>query len=176
MRPGKRSPLGEFLFTYKHILRDGLLGGAISSHWAFLDHELRQAKLKYKGIKKKDGVKMHRVDYKAKGDKDVDISLYFDEVTFRHVMTEYEVKIAALIGINPVASPQQRATIQKVTETFKEFKEVDGFAVPTVWRIRYQRSGNQSGPVWRWTLNFNRIGQNQTVEEKYFTLLGGEPQ
>jgi hypothetical protein len=44
---------------------------------------------------KVDGVDLHRIDYIPKKRSDLEIHLYFEPDTFRHVMTVYLMTIAA---------------------------------------------------------------------------------
>lgn len=169
MRPGTRSPLAEFLFTYKHLLTNGLLGGALRVNWP-LFQDLGQAKLKYRGLKKTDGEKLHRLAYRVKGGTDTEIQLYFEPETFRHVRSEYEVTIAPPIGLTPAESSQQRRTRTKVVETFSNFTEVEGLTLPTVWEIDYSTTGTRNSLIWKWTIEFNKLAVNQRLEEKYYSL------
>jgi hypothetical protein len=89
IRPGQRSPLGEFIFRYKGVMKEGLLGGVLSLGWPLLDIEKRNASLKYVSAKV-DGRELHEIDYNPKsGMNDIKVKLFFEPGTFRHVRTEY---------------------------------------------------------------------------------------
>ncbi len=121
------SNIGEFLLTNGWILKEGLLGSVIFANWALLDTPGREPKLKYAGLKKQDGVELHRLDYKArKGASGVDVELYFDPETFRHVRTRYEYEIPAPQSTSPEASSSFQPSIIAVTEIFSNFREVEG--------------------------------------------------
>jgi hypothetical protein len=64
--PGQRSPLGDFIFRYKGVMKEGLLGGVWSLGWALLDIEKRNPSLKYVSAKV-DGRELHEIDYTPKG-------------------------------------------------------------------------------------------------------------
>ncbi len=170
MTPGTRSPLGEFLFTYRHLFEDGLFAGVLDRRWPLLG-AMEDAKVKYGGLKKPAGEKLHRLQYRIKGGSDTEIALYFEPETFRHVRSEYEVTIAPPIGRSPAASSQERRTRTKVVETFAGFAEVDGLTLPTVWRIDYSSTGSRNSLIWKWTVTFNKMAVNQRVDEKYFSLV-----
>ena len=72
------------------VLRDGLLGGTLSSSWALIDLANKKAKLSFEGTKKIDGKEYYVMGYSPKGGSDVDIKLYFEKETFRHARTEYK--------------------------------------------------------------------------------------
>jgi hypothetical protein len=92
-RPGQRSPLGDFIFRYNGIMKEGLLGGVLSLGWPLLDIEKRNASLKYDSAKV-DGRELHRIDYNPKGDMNgIKVKLFFEPGTFRHVRTEYMLRV-----------------------------------------------------------------------------------
>ncbi|MGA2263499.1 MAG: hypothetical protein ABSH28_18945 [Acidobacteriota bacterium] len=102
VRPGRRSSLSTFLYSYDVIAREGLLGGVLSTAWPLLDLDARQAKLDYSGLRKIEGRQLHEVKYKAKKNPgDLQVALYFDPETFRHVRTQYHM-------VRPQAWPQTR--------------------------------------------------------------------
>lgn len=101
--PGQRSPLGDFIFRYKGVMKEGLLGGVWSLGWPLLDIETRNPSLKYVSAKV-DGRALHEIDYNPKGGmNNIKIKLFFEPDTFRHVRTEYMLKVQ---GEQPLQSGQ----------------------------------------------------------------------
>lgn len=93
IRPGQRSPLGDFIFRYKGVMKEGLLGGVLSLGWPLLDIEKRKASLKYVSAKV-DGRELHEIDYNPKsGMNNIKVKLFFEPGTFRHVRTEYLLRV-----------------------------------------------------------------------------------
>ena len=91
--PGQRSPLGDFIFRYKGIMKEGLLGGVWSLGWPLLDIEKSNSTLKYTSAKV-DGQELHEIDYSPKGGlNDIKVKLFFEPNTFRHVRTEYYLRV-----------------------------------------------------------------------------------
>jgi hypothetical protein len=90
-----RSTLGEFVYVQNAILKEGLLGGVLSTAWPLQDLGDRKAKLNYEGLKKVDGQELLDLRYKPKKNSDLDIHLYFDPTTYHHVMTVYTTSIRA---------------------------------------------------------------------------------
>jgi hypothetical protein len=87
--PGQRSPLGDFIFRYKGLMKEGLLGGVWSLGWPLLDIPKRNPSLKYTSAKV-DGRELHEIDYTPKGGlNNIKVKLFFEPGTFRHVRTEY---------------------------------------------------------------------------------------
>ncbi len=169
--PGSRSPLGQIVFDYDELLNEGLLGGALSTAWSLLDTQARQPKLKYRGLKKVKGRRLHRLDYRVrKGGGDLKVSLYFEPETSHHVLSTYEVRIPAGMGATPETSPQQRDTIIRLQETFDDFRQVDGLTLPVDWSVRVTMKTAQESTDWQWNMAFERITHNQAVAANSFIL------
>ena len=93
IRPGQRSPLGDFIFRYKGLMKEGLLGGVLSLGWPLLDMEKRNASLKYDSAKV-DGRELHEIEYNPKsGMNNIKVKLFFEPGTFHHVRTEYLLRV-----------------------------------------------------------------------------------
>jgi hypothetical protein len=91
--PGQRSPLGDFIFRYNGLMKEGLLGGVWSLGWPLLDIEKRKPSLKYNRVKV-DGRELHEIDYNPKGGMNaIKVKLFFEPDTFRHVRTEYILRV-----------------------------------------------------------------------------------
>lgn len=134
--PAKRSAIGEFLYLHDDIVRNGLLGGTLTTSWTLLNENSKKVQLKYEGLKKVDGRMLHDVSYSPKkGDRDLLIHFFFEPDTFRHVKTEYSY------DIDPSLDHNQRVhgtfTKYRVEEIFSDFKTVDGVTLPSLWKLRY---------------------------------------
>jgi hypothetical protein len=90
-----RSSFGQLVYLEDAMMREGLLGGTLSTAWALLDWNERKAKVTYEGLKNIDGRSLHDVRYKPKKNTDVEVHLFFDPETFRHVLTVYTLSIQA---------------------------------------------------------------------------------
>ncbi len=91
--PGQRSPLGDFIFRYKGVMREGLLGGVWSLGWPLLDIGKRTPSLKYASTRT-DGRDLHELEYTPKGGlNNIKVKLFFEPDTFRHVKTEYTLVV-----------------------------------------------------------------------------------
>jgi hypothetical protein len=74
-------------------MKEGLLGGVLSLGWPLLDIEKRNASLNYNNAKV-DGRELHEIDYTPKGGmNNIKVKLFFEPDTFRHVRTEYMLKV-----------------------------------------------------------------------------------
>ena len=159
MQPGVRSPFGEFVHTYDVLLREGLLGGTISTAWPLLDMAHRQPRLQYTGLKKTDGKQLHELKYeKKKGSTELQIALYFDPESFRHVRSQYRLSL-----------PDARGGGQEVSslvETFDNFKEVDGLTLPYMYRVVFQ----QGQYLAEWNFVVTEVMHNQQIDPKLFVV------
>ena len=172
---GGFSNLGEFILTNAVLLREGLLGGVVFANWALLDVDGRQPKLKYAGLKKQDGVELHRLDYKPnKGGGKLNIELYFDPETYRHVRTRYEFEIPAPQSTRPEESADFQPSLIAVTEMFSNFREVDGVFLPANWLIRYDRTnqGSQGRGSYlsEMEIGFQSVSHNAPIDDGMYKL------
>jgi hypothetical protein len=93
IKPGQRSPLGDFIFRYNAAMKEGLLGGVWSLGWPLLDIEKRKPSLKCR-LTKVEGRDLYEIEYYPKdGMNSVKANLYFEPGPFRHVRTEYKLKV-----------------------------------------------------------------------------------
>ena len=93
-----RSEFGTFLRSEDVPLREGLLGGILTTDWPLLTLDAHKAKLRYLGLKKVDGSDLHAVSYQPKKNAGLDITLYFEPETFRHVRTIYTASQSVGLG------------------------------------------------------------------------------
>ncbi len=92
--PGQRSPLGDFIFRYNGVMKKGLLGGVWSMGWPLLDVESSNPSIKYNGTKDVDGRELHELEYTPEGGLNgIKVKLFFEPGTFRHVRTEYRLRV-----------------------------------------------------------------------------------
>jgi hypothetical protein len=147
----RRSLIGEFFDTYSGMLREGILGGVLSTSWPLLNIQEGKFKLQY-DKKDIDGVKYHQLTYNPKSRRYLDnivIHMFFELESYRHIMTEY-----ILMGpINPVSF---------VFEKFGNFKNVDGLMLPHSYSLEYN--------VWKgarptlWMAEAKQIFHNQPID------------
>src|SRR5215510_8171659 len=141
---GRRSPLSAFFNSQNLPLREGLIGGTLSTAWPLLHMGQTQPKLDYRGLKKVDGRQLHEVGYRPrKGSSDLKVSLFFDPETFRHTRTRYSYGIGAAIGTRE-NSNQTTETYYSLTEDFDDFRPVDGLTLPHRYKLQLSVQGTSS--------------------------------
>ena len=150
--PGKRSAFGSFLSTNDVIVREGLLGGVLNAGWPLFDLAQRGAKVGYDGLKKLDGRELHRLRYRAKkGQGSLEIFLYLDPDTFRHVASVYRSSQAQQLGTTMESSSSQPDVYLQLEETFGDFKPAKGLTLPSSWTIRYETQAKVT-QYWKYQL------------------------
>ena len=169
-----RSSLGELVHVQDAMMREGLLGGELTTAWPLLDVEGRKAKLTYEGLKNIDGKSLYDVRYKPKKGGDVEVHIYFDS-DFHHVMTVYTMQFEArlvaggqlsnlaipelgsagsqaagsngvqgTVGSDAAQASAQSQTRYRIEERFSDFQTVDGVTLPSHYVLHYTQEP-QSG-------------------------------
>jgi hypothetical protein len=181
LRPGIRTELGSFLNDYSSIVKEGLVGGVLSTAWPLPDLEARKARLQYAGTRKVDGKEVHEIKYiMKKSPANMDIFLYFEPETFRHVATFYRIVIPSMMGpTGPDTSSGQVETRYELQERFSDFREVNGLMLPSRWVIQFASTTGTAEKDERlrgrtslleWQMVFDKFTANLPVGPKDFTI------
>ncbi|MDA2931368.1 hypothetical protein MYX84_15725 [Acidobacteria bacterium AH-259-O06] len=171
LQPGLRSQLGQFLYQYDRLITEGLLGGVLSTAWPLLDVEAKRPRLKYRGLKKINDRHLLELQYRMrKGGADVNIRLYFEPETFRHLATIYRLTISAFMGRTPQESARQSETRYKLEEWFDDFRTMDGLDLPSHWTIRLTIEGGRGSYMAEWDTVYNQITHNLSIDPQRFVL------
>jgi hypothetical protein len=175
LRPGARSTLGNFLLMHKAVIRQGILGGALSQAWPLYDLEAKKPKLELGGTKKIGERQAYEVKYFPRGGSDLHVSLYFDAETFQHVRTEYTRTIAAQLGSTPETSAQQRETRYRMVEDFSDFRKESGLTLPHKYTLLLEETGSTSGSFnATWEMALTQFAFNQPIDPKSFDVGTGD--
>lgn len=191
-----RSIFGEFLRTQDAPIREGLLGGVLSTSWPLLNLDDRKAKVSYEGIKKVDGQNLIDLHYKPKKSSDLDIHLYFDPENYHHVRTVYTMSQRAGIAQagNPgipvpgigqtdassapisrdtseIVSARQSETRYRIDEMFSDFATVDGLTLPKRYVLSYsQELQDGRTNLWQWDVTTQVVNNNIDVDPRNFEV------
>src|SRR5262245_47232811 len=185
---GRRSQLSAFFSSKTLPLKEGLIGGTLSTAWPLLRLDQTQPKLDYRGLKKVDGRQLHEVSYRPrKGSDDLKVSIFFDPETFRHVRTRYSFEVGATIGTRE--NPNQNTeSYYSLTEDFDDFRVVDGLTLPHKYRLQLSVQGtsgaavasapptaqrppnNPASVLHDWTFTVKQIQHNMKVDDPIFVI------
>jgi hypothetical protein len=187
----RRSSFGEFVLSQDQVLREGLIGGALTTGWALLNLEQNKPKLNFDGEKKADGQPAYQLTYHPRKRDDLVIHLYFDPATYRHIMTTYSVTLASglggsspslsdqtglttpsnMQGADATQSSKQRETRYTIEERFSDFKTTDGLTLPAKETIHFtEELQNGTTNVYEWDLNVEEISNNQSLDPRNFQI------
>jgi hypothetical protein len=166
-----RSPFASFLATYDVILREGLLGSVLSTAWPLAELSERKPKLVYEGVKKLDGQPVHQLRYFPHKGNDLQIVLFFDTETFRHVKTIYSYEVGNNVGATILESAHLKPERSSLEERFSDFKEVDGLTLPTHWNLHFTRElPDGSTSISEWDLRGTDISNNMGLDPRNFEV------
>lgn len=175
--PGVRSFLGEFIFLYEELLKEGLLGGTLSSSWALLNTNLKKPKLSYEEMKKIGEKETHVLSYSPKKGSDLSIKMYFDAKTYQHIRTEYNRVISARQGPTIDGSAGQGEDRYRLIEEFSDFKKAGNLTLPTTYKIFYSYFSNSltrlkqnANREVEWKFNITNYSYNQKLDESSFNI------
>ncbi|MFZ0478325.1 MAG: hypothetical protein WAL71_04185 [Terriglobales bacterium] len=166
-----RSEFGNFILSQDTVLRENLLGGVWSTGWPLLDLEGRRAKLHADGTKKVDGKELIVLRYQPKKITDLNIFLYFDPETYRHVMTLYKMEPSTSVVGGETAQSGKQTRRYRIEERFSDFKTADGLTLPTHYDLRYTMEG-ESGftKSIEWEIKSASIANNMSIDERSFEV------
>jgi hypothetical protein len=162
----QRSALGNFLFEYSEVVKQGLLGGSLISSWALLDAKNKIVRLKYDGQEKIGDRQTYVLRCYPRGGTALTVKLYFDAETFRHLRTTYYHQAMP----STIAADEGRLseTRYKLTEDFSDYKPISGLNLPTTYKITFIYENQRRQREFEWLLKFSRFAFNQQIPPDLF--------
>ncbi len=171
IQPGVRSALTAFVYQNDALLKEGIIGGVLTTGWPLLSLPVRQPRLSYGGLQKVEGKSYQTLRYKPhKGAMDVEVVLYFEPETFRHVRTESKLIIGAQMVSNINESARQQERRFKLVEEYSDFKEEDGLMLPHTYRLQFTGDTQDRTLLSTWVLTLEQFIHNQEIQPSYFNL------
>ena len=180
---GQRSALCALLNREDLPLKEGLIGGVLSTAWPLLRLAQQQPKLDYRGMTKVDGRQLHEVSYRQKkGTTEMRVSLYFEPETFRHVRTKYQMEGAPEMGsgVNTQGTRGGRDSGElggdsryEIIEVFDDFKVVDGLTLPHKYKMQLSIQTANSSIIYDWSLAVEQLSHKESFEDQIFKVGAG---
>jgi hypothetical protein len=183
IKPGIRSEIGDYIKQREQLMKQGLMGGVLSTNWALASLDEADAKVEFNGTDKLDGKPVYKLRYLPKKGSDIKITMFFDQETFHHVRTEYQQMVSARTaqtlgaGRTPNSSGVdaskefQRELRLKMVEDFSDFKEVGGLTLPQTYKISLDLERNQGGRFQAdWVIKLEKFDYNQDLKDAWFDV------
>lgn len=175
LTPGVRSKLGIFFMRHEMPVRDGLLGGVLSTAWPLLDVSARNPKLKYSGVKKVGDRKAYALTYESKNSGGLKTTLFFDADTFQHIRTEYEKRQIQLMPNEPSITQQQGDSVTRLVEEFADFKEESGLMLPHQYKITLSIESLSQRVLQDFVFKLAQFSFNQKIDDSQFDVRSSNP-
>jgi len=162
----ERSPVGSFVFEYPEIARGYIFGGTLFSSWALVDAG-KVGKFELQGREKIDGVETYKIRYVPKGGSSLNIRMYFDAATFRHLRTEYtRTETAGTVRVDEGRLNENR---YKLIEDFADFGEFNGLTLPKTYKVTFRYETLRSSSEIEWTIKLTRFSFDAKTEPEIFS-------
>jgi hypothetical protein len=175
LTPGVRSKLGVFFMRHEMPVREGLLGGVLSTAWPLLDVTARNPKLKYSGVKKVGDRKAYALTYEGKNSGGLKTTLFFDAETFHHLRTEYEKRQIQLMPNQPSVTQQQGDSVTKLVEEFADFKQEGGLMLPHEYKITLSVESLSQRVLQDFVFKLATFSFNQKIDDSQFDVRTSNP-
>jgi hypothetical protein len=170
-RPGMRSPLTQILYENNKIIKQGLLGGTLMTSWFLNDRGKSNIKLDYKGLKKVGNRELHVVECGVRGERYLKVQIFFQPDSFNHVMTKYVITIPEVEEENMLSSEAARDNHMRITETFDQFKKVDGLTFPHLYKVTITTDqATDEGYFADYIFVVTKIIQNEAINPATFVV------
>lgn len=166
------SDFAKYVSAHDAIVKEGLLGGELSTGWALANLDPSRVKLEYLGLKKVDGHEVHAIDYSSKGVGTMNVKIYFDPETFRQVKTVYSSVVTpegSRHGITTSASQHEvRYTLE---ERFSDYETENGITLPRHYDLQYSEElQNGTTRVYDWDMTVGALHDNISLDPGNFQI------
>lgn len=154
---GARSSLSLFIARDDLPLKEGLLGGVLSTAWPLLRLEEQRPRLEYKGTRKIKDRQLHALAYRPRqGGSGLEVTLYFDKETFRHVQTQYRSELT-----------DRRYYF---TEEFDDFRAVDGLMLPHNYKLALSGQIGETTVLIDWAFQVVGVSHKEPFNDQIFSI------
>jgi len=171
VRTGQRSLLSSFIYQFDVLMKEGLLGGTLTTAWALLDVPGRQPKLDYTGLKKFEGRQLHELKYRAKKwSGDLQVTFYFDPENFRHLHTRIRMAQPVDLGRAPGEAAIARDTVHLLVESYDDFRAVGSLTLPHAYKLVETLEGQDAAVLREYSIAVDQMTANQTLDPQLFSL------
>jgi hypothetical protein len=165
------SVFAKFVRSQDFIIKEGLLGGELSTAWALQNLDQSRVRLDSMGLKKIGGRDLQAIEYHSKGNTDMTVKLYFEPDTYRHVMTVYSISVSPNMGSSITDSVNQQEIRYTIEEQFSDFQKDNGITLPRHYDLQYtQELQNGSTLAYNWDMTVGKMMNNVDLAPANFQL------
>lgn len=162
----QRSAVGSFIFAYPEIIKHHIFGGTLFSSWAPNDSDKHIAKFELQGTEKIGDVDAYKVKVVPKGGTALNIRMFFDTASFRHLRTEY--KYTATAGTLTVDEGRATETRYTLIEDFSNYKTIGELSLPTTYKVTMRVDSARQGSEFEWLITLTRFAFDKANEPEIF--------
>ena len=166
------SDLAKFVSAQDSMVKEGLLGGELSTAWALQNLDPSRGRLEYLGLKKIDGHELHGMQYFPKGGTEMTVKLYFDPSTYRHVKSVYSVSVVPSGVRNGITtSVDQKEIRYTIEERFTDFQTENGITLPRRYDLQYtEELQDGTTRLYDWDMTADKIHDNIGLDQGNFQI------
>jgi hypothetical protein len=166
------SDFAKFVSAQDFIIKEGLLGGELSTAWALQNLDPNRVRLESLGLKKIDGHELQGIEYVSKGGTKLTVKIYFDPETYRHMKTVYsvvEVPEGSSHGITTSVYQQEiRYTLE---ERFSDYKTDSGITLPRHYDLQYtEELQDGTTHLYDWDMTADALHDNIGLDPANFQV------
>lgn len=165
---GRRTELAQFLKSHSSIVKEGLFSGTLSSAWPLLNMTGRKVKLQYDGTIGSGDRQLHKLKYSTSRAGILNIVLYFDAVTFQHLMSEYKYTVEP--GIRQQTNSRARPNYFTLIEQFSDFRKAGELTLPFSYGIDISAQTEDETYSIKWGVNVKEVYYNEPLEVTAFKV------
>jgi hypothetical protein len=165
----ERSGFAQFINSQDFMIKEGLLGGELSTGWGLQDLQANHARVENTGRKKIDGKELVGLQYFSKGTRDMQVKMYFDPANYHHVLTIYSMDIAPNMSSDVTKSSSQKETRYTLEERFGDFQTTEGMTLPTQYGLQWtEELQNGTTRVYDWEMTVKQQRDNVSLDPANF--------
>jgi hypothetical protein len=141
-----------------------------------LDPGFRGGRLQLVGSKTVTGLNVHELHYLSRKDRDLDVRIFIEDGTFRHVRSRYRIDIPAYMpgrtftsGEDPDTRNSSRRLQQQLIEDFSDFRPEGALMLPHSYKIQLNLNGTRTADF-EWLLALEKFNLDATLTDADFRL------
>ncbi|HKR85947.1 MAG TPA: hypothetical protein VJS37_17440 [Terriglobales bacterium] len=167
----QRSEFGDFVAMQDFLLKEGLLGGELSTGWALQNLEANHARIESLGLKKIHGKELLALRYFSKLNSDMQVTMYFDPETYHHLLTVYSLEHPPSATGDIRTSARQKEVRYTLEERFSDFQTSNGITLPRRYGLQWTEELQQGATrLFDWDLTASRIQDDVPVDPANFAV------